>query len=75
MNALTWRKSSHSGEEWSDCVEVAWQRSSHSGEGGSTCVEVAATTPGILVRDSKNPAGAVIAFPPGKWRAFLADQR
>lgn len=28
-----------------------------------------------MVRDSKNPGGAVLAFTTGEWRAFLAGVR
>ncbi|MEU9016101.1 DUF397 domain-containing protein [Actinomadura sp. NPDC048394] len=39
----SWRKSSHSGSQGSECVEVAavWRKSSHSGSVGQECVEVA----------------------------------
>ncbi|GAA2773819.1 hypothetical protein GCM10020219_049930 [Nonomuraea dietziae] len=30
---------------------------------------------GVMVRDSKNPGGAVLAFTTGEWRAFLAGVR
>jgi hypothetical protein len=46
-----------------------WQKSSYSGYNGE-CVEVAMGA-GIAVRDSKNPAGPVLRFAPGAWRAFL----
>lgn len=38
-----WRKSSHSGSQAGECVEVAsiWRRSSRSGSQGGDCVEVA----------------------------------
>ncbi|WP_309238063.1 DUF397 domain-containing protein [Streptomyces albidus (ex Kaewkla and Franco 2022)] len=41
---LAWLKSSHSGPEGGDCVEVAveWRKSSYSGPEGGQCVEVAA---------------------------------
>ncbi|WP_425567708.1 DUF397 domain-containing protein [Nonomuraea dietziae] len=40
------------------------------------CVEVApAADGGVMVRDSKNPGGAVLAFTTGEWRAFLAGVR
>jgi hypothetical protein len=67
MNEMSWRKSSHSGEE-GNCVELAWRKSSHSGEEGN-CVELA-YTPGA-VRDSKNPAGPVLAV--GDLPAFLRE--
>jgi Domain of unknown function (DUF397) len=49
-----------------------WRRSRHSGSTGGHCVEVA-PGPGktIRVRDSKDPAGPVLAFAAGEWAAFL----
>jgi hypothetical protein len=47
-----------------------WQRSSYSNNG--TCVEVAELADGgRLVRDSKDPAGPVLAFTPQEWTAFV----
>jgi hypothetical protein len=69
----TWRKSSYSGQNGGDCVEVAalWRTSSHSGNNGGQCVEVAAAGgQAIAVRDSKDPEGPMLAFGPGEWRAF-----
>jgi len=68
---LTWRKSSYSGEPNSDCVELAWRKSSHSGDPNGNCVEVATPQEAVLVRDSKNSGGPVLAFPVVQWRAFL----
>jgi hypothetical protein len=37
-----WRKSSRSGSNGGECVEVAqWRKSSRSGDNGGECVEVA----------------------------------
>jgi hypothetical protein len=55
---MTWRKSSFSGSNGGNCVEVAWAKSSFSGSNGGSCVEVASTL-GAL-RDSKNPSGPVL---------------
>jgi hypothetical protein len=68
-----WRKSSHSGNQGGDCVEVAamWHKSSHSGEQGGTCVEVAAMRRAVAVRDSKNPDGPALRFTPAEWTTFL----
>ncbi|MEU5213307.1 DUF397 domain-containing protein [Streptomyces sp. NPDC020742] len=43
MTDLTWFKSSHSGSEGGNCLEVAyqWRKSSYSSEEGGNCVEVA----------------------------------
>ena len=38
----------------------------------SNCVEVADLSDGgIGVRDSKDPAGPILRFTPGEWRAFV----
>ncbi|MGW3950858.1 DUF397 domain-containing protein [Streptomyces sp. NPDC004752] len=41
--ALQWFKSSYSGSEGGDCVEVAhdWRKSSYSSDAGGNCIEVA----------------------------------
>jgi hypothetical protein len=70
-----WRKSSRSGGNGGDCVEVAarWRKSSRSGGNGGNCVEVADDLAGLVgVRDSKNAGGPVLAFGPRSWTAFLA---
>jgi hypothetical protein len=67
---LEWRKSSHSADN-GDCVEIGWRKSSHSG-GNGDCVEVAWPDPvSVAVRDSKQPAGATLAFPPSAWQTFI----
>ncbi len=51
--------------------DPSWRKSSYSGNGGGNCVEV--TAPGaLLVRDSRDQAGAVLAFAPHAWREFAA---
>jgi hypothetical protein len=48
---------------------LSWHKSSYSGSNGGQCIEVAA--PGrVLVRDSKNPGGARLAFSAQAWRKF-----
>jgi hypothetical protein len=50
-----------------------WRKSSYSGGNGGACVEVARNLPGaVAVRDSKDPAGPVLAFAPEEWAAFTA---
>ncbi|WP_031507306.1 DUF397 domain-containing protein [Streptomyces megasporus] len=70
---LAWFKSSYSGSQGGDCVEVAveWRKSSHSGDAGGQCVEVAACPHTVHVRDSKDVARPSLAFTPGAWSAFL----
>jgi hypothetical protein len=71
---LKWFKSSYSGSNNNDCVEVAWTKSSYSAGNNNDCVEVAATpgTDTVLVRDSKNPEGPRLALTPAAWTSFLS---
>ncbi|MEU3348959.1 DUF397 domain-containing protein [Streptomyces sp. NPDC006700] len=58
--ALEWFKSSYSGNDGPDCVEVA----------------ISAPTPSpaaVHVRDSKDRDGARIVFGGASWSAFLDD--
>ncbi|WP_158885364.1 DUF397 domain-containing protein [Amycolatopsis anabasis] len=75
MDRAVWRKSSHSHGENTACVEVAfWRKSSHSQGENTECVEVAfLPEAAVAVRDSKNPTGPVLTYPPAAWLAFLAS--
>jgi hypothetical protein len=55
LNAATWHKSSHSGGQGGDCLEVTH--------------DFLPTL--IPVRDSKNPRGPKLAFRPEAWAAFV----
>ena len=48
----------------------AWRASSYSGSGGGQCTEVAVTPGAVLVRDSKDKGGPVLAFGHEAWAAF-----
>ena len=57
-----------------DLTGVMWRKSSYSSANGGNCVEVATDAPGIIaVRDSKEPAGPVLAFTPAAWESFAAQ--
>ncbi|MFF7649935.1 DUF397 domain-containing protein [Streptomyces sp. NPDC007983] len=73
IGKLVWFKSSYSGSEGGNCVEVAmaWRKSSYSGGEGGECVEVAACPDTIHVRDSKDTTGPVLTFPATAWDAFV----
>jgi hypothetical protein len=49
---------------------LIWRKSSYSGNNGGQCVEVAVHGV-VLVRDSKNPRGAVLEVAPEMWRVFI----
>ena len=70
---LAWFKSSYSGSEGGNCIEVAyaWRKSSYSGSEGGDCIEVAAHPAAVHVRDSKVPAGGILTVSPGTWTEFL----
>jgi hypothetical protein len=60
-----------------DALNAAtWRKSSYSGSQGGECIEVADGFPGVVpVRDSKNPHGPALLFPPAAWTAFLSAVR
>jgi Domain of unknown function (DUF397) len=75
---LRWFKSSYSGTEGGNCLEVAldWRKSSHSEFEDAACVEVAACLHTIHVRDSKLGTQSPrfdVAGP--AWTAFVAYAR
>jgi Domain of unknown function (DUF397) len=58
-----------------DLPQFAWRKSSRSNEQGGSCVEVAAgrVVRQMLVRDSKDPGGAILAFAGPSWVCFTDD--
>jgi hypothetical protein len=69
-----WRKSTYSGANGTDCIEVGtWRKSTHSGGNGAECVEVGTAATGVLVRDTTNRAGAALTIPARAWRSLLAE--
>jgi Domain of unknown function (DUF397) len=54
-DSLNWRKSSYSGGNGAECVEVA------AGADGEH----------VLVRDTRDRAGGTLRFTPAQWHAFL----
>ncbi|MFJ9323737.1 DUF397 domain-containing protein [Streptomyces globisporus] len=72
--ALNWFKSSYSGDEGGQCLEVAydWRKSSYSASEGGACVEIAAHPAAVHVRDSKDIEGPTFTVAPQAWSAFAA---
>jgi hypothetical protein len=50
--------------------KVNWRKSSASAD-SATCVEIASTGPSLLVRDSSQPSGVLLAFTSAQWSTFL----
>lgn len=71
---MNWFKSSYSGAEGGDCIEVAydWRKSSYSSGAGGECVEVAAHPSAVHIRDSKVTPGPEITVVPHAWAAFVS---
>lgn len=73
--SLQWWKSSRSGSDGGQCVEIAvsgWRKSSRSGSSGGACVEVADGGERWHVRDSKDPDGGMLCVAAPSWHAFVA---
>ena len=51
-------------------MESVWRKSSYSGDNGGECVEVA-TAGTVLVRDTTDRNGPVLAIPCDAWRTFI----
>jgi len=58
-----------------DVSRAVWRKSSQSGPNCDNCVEVAFVDDAILLRDSKNPQGAVLVFTQGEWDAFVGGAK
>ncbi|MFE0326748.1 DUF397 domain-containing protein [Streptomyces sp. NPDC058960] len=49
-----------------------WRKSSYSGPGdGDSCVEIANRRTHIAIRDSKDPAAGILAFPSRSFAPFI----
>jgi hypothetical protein len=77
MTGAPWRKSTYSGNNGGECVEVAtWRKASYSGNSGADCVEAGVADRGrVLVRDTANRDGAVLDIPADVWERFTASLR
>ena len=53
-------------------MDVTWRKSTYSGGNGGNCIEVGtpAEADRVLVRDTKDRPGPVLAFSPETWRGF-----
>jgi Domain of unknown function (DUF397) len=73
LSRAAWRKSSYSGGNGGQCVEVAaWPKPSYSaGNGGQRAGAPCGPPTIVAVRDSKDPDGARLILPPAAWAAFV----
>ncbi len=55
-----------------DFSSTRWRKASYT-EGNNNCVEVARVPGVVAFRDSKNPAGPVLTFKPGRFVGLLND--
>jgi hypothetical protein len=53
-----------------DVTSAPWRTSSYSGNNGGACVEAATIPPTVLLRDSTDPHGPVLAFGVREWQRF-----
>lgn len=53
-----------------DRNQLAWRKSRRSGYQGN-CVELATTEGAVAMRNSREPHGAILAFPAAEMAAFL----
>ncbi|MDX2553963.1 DUF397 domain-containing protein [Streptomyces stelliscabiei] len=67
-------KSSHSGTQDDNCVEVSleWRKSTYSDTAGDNCIEIAPTPTTIHVRDSKDATRPHLGLAPSAWAPFVA---
>ncbi len=52
---------------------AAWRKSSYSGGSGGNCVEVASTVSVVMVRDTRDRDGGMLAFTADAWEVFTAS--
>ena len=72
LNDAPWRKSSYSGNNGTNCVEVAtWRKSSFSGNNGTDCVEVATWRKASF--SGNNGGECVEAGVPAQGRILVRD--
>ncbi|MFI6650814.1 DUF397 domain-containing protein [Streptomyces sp. NPDC050529] len=75
LTTAIWRKSSHSGGDGGNCLEMGtWRKSTYSDGSGGNCLEVLDGVPEIVpVRDSKVPDGPALVFRAATWSTFVAE--
>ncbi|MEU5860485.1 MULTISPECIES: DUF397 domain-containing protein [unclassified Nonomuraea] len=67
LSFARWQKSSFSGDNGGNCVEIAELKNVHGGPEHKVGQDEL-----VVVRDSKDPDGPKLFFTPAEWDAFLA---
>ena len=52
-----------------------WRKSSYSGANGGACLEAASGSGTVLVRDTTDRAGAMLAISPAAWSRLVRELR
>lgn len=75
LSTAIWHKSSYSGGDGGNCLEMGtWRKSTYSDGSGGNCLEVLDGVPeAVPVRDSKVTDGAALVFRAAAWQSFVAD--
>jgi Domain of unknown function (DUF397) len=55
-----------------EITDMNWRKSSYSGNGGSSCIEVASDG-AVVIRDTVDRTGPMLAFSPAAWRQLVAQ--
>jgi len=58
----------------SESASTGWRKARRS-MGNGNCVEISTMGAEVIVRDSQDPIGPMIAYSPGSWRAFAREAR
>jgi Domain of unknown function (DUF397) len=54
-------------------MSAPWRKSSYSANGGQDCVEAGNVSGLVVIRDTKDREGAILAFPAGAWASFISS--
>jgi hypothetical protein len=58
--------------EGTNRLVTTWRKSTYSADNNGNCVEVGGAGPAVVVRDTKDRAGAVLTFGADAWQRFAA---
>jgi hypothetical protein len=54
-------------------TDLSWRKSSYSGNGGANCVEAASIPGTVLIRDTTDRTGPMLAFTSAAWLRLVAQ--